>query len=131
MAAEQEVRDYTQGIRRKMVEKLMPEDNVPADTDSQRVILTALNDMDKTDIAHKRLKQDDKRINNDSLVADLVTAILKNPEAQLKREPTANTPSIADSIPNILIEGVVPVSGELDIGSHDLTYNSIVNGEQK
>lgn len=125
MAEEQDVRSYTQGIRKKMVESLMPNEQVPIDTDSQRVILTALNDMDKTDISHRRLKQEDKRVNNESLVADLVTTILKDPNARLNIGPIAGKPSIVDSTPTTLVEGVEIVSGELDIGIQDLTYNSI------
>ena len=125
--AEQEldVRTYTQGIRKKMVENMMPEGAVPNDTDSQRVILTTLNDMDKNDIGYKRLKQDEKRVNNDSVVADLVATILKDPNARLGIGPIVGVNSIVDSTPTTLVEGVEIVDGELDIGTHDLTYNSI------
>lgn len=122
----EEVRDYTQRIRKKMVTSLMPNDDVPNDPDSQRVILTALNDMDKNDISHKRLKQDDKRNNNDAIIADLVTAILKDPLSNYANSVKATGPSVVDQDHKPLMENIEVVEGELDIGTHDLTYNTLV-----
>ena len=59
------------------------------------------------------------------MVADLVATILKDPNARLGIGPIVGVNSIVDSTPTTLVEGVEIVDGELDIGTHDLTYNSI------
>lgn len=124
-----DVRSFTQGIRRKIVADLMPEDNVPKDADTQRVILTALNDMDRTDIGFKRIKQEDKRSNNDTVITDLVAAIIHSPQARNSLIGLTTGRSIVDTPPTDLAPDVKLVPGELDIGHHDLTYNSIIGGD--
>lgn len=117
-----QVISFTQRTRRRFL-KHMLEGGFPNDEKEQRVLLTALSDMDRTAIGNKRIGAAEKQSQSDTLVAQTL--------AELGRQFGANNPFQSDS-PETVNDFVPPprhelppanaVPGETDIGVSDVTY---------
>ena len=77
--------DYTQDIRKQVVNSMFKGGKPPEDLDSVKVLLATLDGIDKQVISKRRLKQVDKGLNNDAKVAELLE------KAQLQAERKGET----------------------------------------
>jgi len=70
-----EALQYTQSIRKSLVDNMCQGGQVPQDKDSRITLLAALGDMDKQTLQHARLKQDDKNSADDRAIAERIAMI--------------------------------------------------------
>ncbi len=118
------VLQYTQGKRVQLVEKIarMSEEN--DDPKTQKVLLTALADMDKGVVSKRRLgieeeaqkSADEQSRNVSELLRGIKTAMF-HAEGTVDREP----PKLSDDIP---APSLVP--GETDVGVASLNYDNFI-----
>src|SRR5574343_533771 len=67
----EEALDYTQGIRKRLVDELT-KDHLPVDKDSRITLLATLSDMDKQTLTMKKINTDDKNAGIDRKVSLLL-----------------------------------------------------------
>ncbi len=121
-----DVKAYTQQIRAQLVNANMPDGAVPNDLEQQKMILMTVDSMDRSEVAHARIKQEDRKIDNQEQTNAVVAAILSSSTLrnnQTLPPPIDVTPAMQ---PPETLTPLVTVPGELDIGLHDMTYDSIM-----
>lgn len=121
------VLQYTDDIRRGLINKMVAGGEYPIDPKSQKVLLTALSDMDKTALGRARLKQDDKNADKDRAIASALLSTVQsfgnaNPfrADAAKGENGINTEQLA-------IPKFEPNPGETDVGIKDEDYQSFAD----
>ncbi len=128
--SDDEVLQFTRGIRVKVVNQLMTNGAV-SDENSDRILLTnMLSGLDSQAINSKRLAAEQK--NNDNMagvVAELLRGINRN--APFKLNPNSNIVDVeARVVPNTI--GDVPaLPGEMDVAPPQLDYASFVRSQGK
>lgn len=120
---DEEILQFTQRERKKFVNHLI-KDGYPADPKEQRILLTALADMDRTALGNKRLNVDEKQVAVDGKVVEMVGKISEqfgghNPfEGRTTGElPTVDTRALPEAD---------PVPGETDIGISEDSYDDLM-----
>lgn len=126
-----QILNYTQGIRRQFVEQQVVEGKFPADTKEQTVLLSALADMDRAAINRKRIGVSEKQAGADALAAQAI--------ARLSRDFGAMSPFVKGDgdefegeldVPEPEVGHLPPaeaVPGETDVGINDDTYDDFMN----
>lgn len=71
--------EFTDAKRRKLLEELEKGNNgvIPTDTDSANLYLKALKDLDSAAISHARVKTEEKQVDNDSAVAEIIRDVVR------------------------------------------------------
>lgn len=113
-----QVLDYTQGIRRQLIGHLTKDGKMPADLKEQSMLLQTLDGMDRVALGRKRIKVEEKANNNQAAMAGLVAHMLTNvrrgrglnadgtPIAAAGSAPARSAPVLSDSIPEpVLVPG--------------------------
>lgn len=120
---EDEVLDYTQIQREKIVNKLTA-NGVPGDTKELMVLLSTLDGMDRSALAKKKLKNDAGLADKFGLASAAITELLTN----MRNEVRATSPASGEvevSLPDDLPPpNIVP--GELDTTNPNLTYHDVM-----
>lgn len=119
---EDEVLRHTQGLRLDII-RSMTEKGVPTDKESIDIILRTAADMDRAALGNKRIKTDDKNAAADRLAASAIAKMysqLGNGDPFAAREVG---PGGKPEHPPVLIEGVKPMDGEMDVGISSETYD--------
>ncbi|MBE0438347.1 MAG: hypothetical protein IBX57_01075 [Gammaproteobacteria bacterium] len=117
---------FTQSTRLKLVKSLHdPNGKLPSDPKEQRVLLTALSDMDKAALGNKKIGASEKQSASDALVAQAIAGLSsrfgsQNPFMDQAPEGGTKIPSIeTEKLPE-----VSPLPGETDIGLSTETYKT-------
>lgn len=102
--------EYTRGIRRKMIDKLTENNQLPTEAKDVAVLAGVLSDVDRSAIAIKRLKADDKNNKDNRESAALIAKMLsqfsgKDMKPQVSGERTSVPQLPADLEPPELVEG--------------------------
>lgn len=120
---EEDVTEYTQSVRKRLAESLIVDGQMPKDLDSQRALLAALDGMDRTSLAKKRLRNENKvtdAIQNGAGVVEAVMARMMGKNVLQREGGTVPIP------PTRLVESVQVAEGELDQGTSSLTYDEFI-----
>lgn len=118
-----DVLGYTQGIRKKFVEATLAK-GFPEDSKDQKVLLTALKDMDSVAINNKRIGASEKQTASDLLV---VTALAELSSRLGQTNPFEGTTEKALPVPDVSRLPVADtVPGETDIGLSTTNYDEFV-----
>ena len=120
---EEDVTEYTQGLRKRLAESLVVNGEMPKDLDSQRALLATLDGLDRTSLAKKRLKNENKltdTITNGAGVVEAVMARMMGKDVLSRSGGTVPVP------PTKLVETVQIADGELDQGTSSLTYDEFI-----
>lgn len=115
--------NYTKTIRKSIVGSLMKDNKVPEDTETVKVLLTTLTDLDKAAISKMKIKSDDEGNKNNNSSASLIANILSKiePARIIAQNTDINRlpPSLSNDIPRPTI-----LPGELDIGISNTNYET-------
>lgn len=128
-----EVLQFTQGLRQNLISTLCAEGKMPDDPKTQQLLLATLGDMDRTALTKKRLNNDTDSAEADRLAQLAIASIyhqvgnrspFENGNAVIPPEahPTA-------SLPAALVEDMQIVPGEMDIGSVEMTYSQFMQAD--
>ena len=121
------VLQYTDDIRRGLINKMVAGGEYPIDPKSQKVLLTALSDMDKTALGRARLKQDDKNADKDRAIASaLLSTVQSFGNANPFRADTARGENGINT-EQLAIPKFEPNPGETDVGIKDEDYQSFAD----
>lgn len=123
--SDDEVLDYTQSLRRRLIDSLVPSGEMPRDVKEQRILLEAMKDMDRAALSKKKLVSDDKNADADRKTAEVIAKIYseigdRNPF--LKENGEGKLPELPDT----LLEGVKIEEGEMEIGVENIGYQEFV-----
>lgn len=118
--------ELTQRMRHKLVNALTEDGRrIPTDPDGAKLVLLALNDMDRTTLGAMKQKGEDSRSAADQLVAQaLLTLGNRIGSNKVLREdaPVAHrVPQVDDS----LLPEIEVVPGEMDVGTQSITYQDL------
>ena len=118
--------EITQKMRMKMVNILTEDGNrIPTDADSAKLVLQALNDMDRTTLGTMKQKTDDNKAASDQILA---RALLKLGEHQgsrsLLRSDTPVAPRV-ERVDDSLLPEISVVPGEMDVGTQNISYGEL------
>lgn len=120
-SSEEAILDYTQSIRRKVIDKFTNEGKtMPSDKGEAMIVLSALNDMDKPVLIKMRIKSDDKNAKVNAQGTAVVAHMLsKMVPRNLQSEIDENriTPQLSSDIGNPDL-----VDGELVTGTQSEEY---------
>lgn len=116
---------YTQRYRRRVVEKIAPDGNVPECEKKQSVLLMALDGMDRAALAKKRMDNDNKvgqaQVQAAAILADVLSRAGNRNPFEVGQASTRKPDH-----PETLLEGVQTAPGEMDIGLQTIKYEDIV-----
>lgn len=74
--AEDNILGYTHSVRKGIVVALMPNGQLPSDPANTKIVLAALDGMDRSALTRKRIKTDEKKIDSDAAAAELISKVL-------------------------------------------------------
>lgn len=121
--------ELTQNVRLQFVQLITAGGTrIPTDQEQGKLLLTALNDMDKTTLGAMRQKSDDGKMAKDQLVAEALLALgqkMGNNSAFRVENPQPR--SIPLLIDESLLPEVVVVPGEIDTGVQSIAYTDLAN----
>ncbi len=114
--------DFTVGTRERIITELMPEGKFPIDNDDRKVILSALDGIDRTVLGAARVKAEEKANETQQQQTELVAELLQQFSV---KSLMSETPVRRQEV--LTLEGEFSVedgvSGETDIGTQHLTYD--------
>lgn len=120
---------FTQGHRRAVVRELTRNCALPSDADERKLLLAALDGMDRTTLTVKRIKSDEKVGGEMAGAAGAVANLL----SQLSSRSNKRTAGIEGSDQPPALDRTVPdptlVPGETDVNPGQLTYDSFTRGQ--
>ncbi len=119
------VLQYTDDLRRGLINHMVPGGQFPVDPKSQKVLLNALSDMDKAALGKARLKQEDKNADKDRAIASALLATVQgfgntNP---FQAGGVMSTAAGLDAT-QLPIPTFTPNPGETDVGIKDEDYQT-------
>lgn len=121
---EDEILDYTQQQREKIVSKLTS-NGVPGDVKELGIILSALDGMDKVALSKKKLQSDAGLADKFGMASLAITEMLTKMRGDIKETtPDLNRGQV--KLPDDLAEPEI-VPGELDTLNPNLTYADIMS----
>lgn len=129
---EDEVLNYTQGLRRQFVDKVTGNGaNIPTDVDGANLMLNALNDMDRQALGRKRLKVDQNLGDAMKQGAAIIAGVFDRMAG--KGNPFEGTGRPIGVLPDHPTElaAITLVPGELDEVAHELTYGEVMGTNDK
>lgn len=103
---------YTQGMRQRLINEIIAK-GIPQDDDSQKMLLAALDGMDRNALGTKRLQAEDRNADADRQAALLIVEM----QAQLGAVNPYLRGVVGDNVPahpDVLLATVELVPGELD-----------------
>lgn len=116
--------NLTQSTRENIVSQIMKDGKIPEDKEDRQFLMAALDGLDRTTLGKARIKTDSQANKNNQETAGLVAQLLSKvvPGAIQKTQQVVqrNAP-VLDGQYEILT-----VSGETDIGSEELTYDTFM-----
>lgn len=114
---------YTDDLRRGLVNQMVTGGKYPEDPKSQKVLLAALADMDKSALGKARLKQDDRNADKDRAIA---SALLSTVQGFGNTNPFMQATGAARGIDPAALPIPVhtPNPGETDVGIKDEDYQA-------
>ena len=116
---------YTDDNRRGLVNKMVAGGEYPIDPHSQKVLLTALSDMDKAALGKARLKQDDKNADKDRAIASALLATVQGfGNTNPFRAGESGVPVAGLDASQLPIPAFAPNPGETDVGIKDEDYQT-------
>lgn len=120
---DEEIIRFTQRTRKAFVDEIT-KGGFPEDPKEQRVLLTALSDMDRTALGNKRLNVEEKQTAVDAQVATMVSKITsqfggRNP---FEGATSGDLPKIDEKA----LPEPDPVPGEKDIGLSEDSYEDLM-----
>lgn len=121
-----DLEQYIQDKRMKIVETLMPNDQV-TDLDNARVVLTALSDMSTTDVQNKRLNHDVKASSDRERVFEHLQAIEEACRGNPYRREGIVTIEGPPNVMEVIVEDFTGVNGEMITGDDTGTHEDFMN----
>jgi hypothetical protein len=122
---DEEVLQFTQGMRRQLVIDMTPEGKMPSDPKDRAIFLQTLADMDRQALTNKRISGDTKRSEDDRKAAALIATIFATIGNKSPFQSDIAGERVID-VPAVLVEDVELVPGETEIGITRLTYDDFV-----
>jgi len=125
--------NYTQGVRKKLIEATFVNNKIPDDKGHQIILLQALDGMDRAALGNKRIKTDaasnDVLAESSSLIAQMLNTIgsklTKRDESEIV-DVDFKPPVLGPSIPEPEL-----VPGETEIGAKQLDYDSFMSNANR
>ena len=119
--------EYTRSKRRQIIDKLT-EKGVPESEETVSLLLTALNDMDRTSLGKKRIKVDSDMSANNKAAADLIANIFNMPDSKKlgMGQGVGSIPSIEGMLPQVEL-----IEGEMRVGVSLLDYDTFMAEQEK
>lgn len=105
------VMEYTQQTRLNLIKDLTKNATQPEDPKSQKVLLEALNGMDKAVVTIERIKLEEKAIDLQAAAASLIAAVIRTPGIKNIFTNDTLVEREIPSLPNNL-DAIVTVAGE-------------------
>lgn len=97
-----------------------------ADVKEVALVVTLLNDMDRTALGKKRLKTDDKKNNNSAAAIDLISKIFTEKNVKDIMPEDAVAKLVAPEL-EMTLDNVTTVEGEMDTNAPVEDYESFMN----
>jgi hypothetical protein len=119
--------EYTRSKRRQIIDKLT-EKGVPESEETVSLLLTALNDMDRTSLGKKRIKVDSDMSANNKAAADLIANIFNMPDSKKlgMGQGVGSIPSVEGLLPQVEL-----IEGEMRVGVSLLDYDTFMAEQEK
>jgi hypothetical protein len=119
--------EYTRGKRRQIIDKLT-EKGVPESEETVSLLLTALNDMDRTSLGKKRIKVDSDMSANNKAAADLISSIFNMPDSKKfgLSGGVGTIPTVDGLLPQVEL-----IEGEMRVGVSLLDYDTFMADQEK
>lgn len=121
------VLQYTDDIRRGLVNKMVAGGEYPDDPKSQKVLLAALADMDKSALGVARLKQEDRNADKDRAIASALLSTVQSFGNANPFRADAAKPGGGIATDQLPIPKFEPNPGETDVGIKDEDYQSFAD----
>lgn len=118
--------EYVRGKRKEIINHLTKK-GVPEDDKQVALLLSALNDMDRTSLSRKKIKVESDTAANNKQAADLIASIFMQPDS--KKLGMAAVDGMLGTIPSV--EGRLPevevLPGEMAVNPPQLDYNAFMS----
>lgn len=124
LTPEEEVLQYTQDKRKKIVESIMIQ-GVPSDKGEKAILLQALADMDRPALVKMRIKSEDKNASGNAAAALAIANLMSKVSLKSVKNtiPSSNAPILeTEKLPEFGY-----VEGETLIGTQSGSYNEFVD----
>ena len=122
---EDEVMDWSQDKRRWIIDQMLKDGKLPEDPAEKKVILSALDGMDKAALGKKRLKIEEKTNATQEQAAAIIAKILAgmstNKPTTVQNTLPKAAPVLGPEIPNPVL-----VEGETSVDAVQQTYTSFL-----
>lgn len=106
----------TQSVRIKLVDALIKKEIVPGDGDEKRLLMQALDGIDKQVLAKTKIKSDDENQRTQAQTATIIADLLLNTNNQMANAPSdPSSKALSDSV---ILDVIVP--GHMDVGNIDI-----------
>jgi len=119
----EELLDYTQSVRKDLVNKLINTDEFYVDFKLQSSVLTALKDIDSNILNQKRLKLDSSKIDSDKLVNQ---ALVEFTNKYGDKNPFMSN-NVNKELKDVELPDIKTVPGQTDVGITNIDFNTIIN----
>lgn len=115
--------EFTRGIRKQLVEN-MTKGGLPTDFKDRSLLLTALNDMDRSALGIKKIKSDEGLGNKAAAAASMLATLLNDP--RIKSVGIASGDNVRRDLPMLPVDLVEPEiqEGELDNRPSSESYST-------
>ena len=120
--------DYTQSIRKRVVDSLCSDGTVPNDKENRVALLATLDGIDKQVLGVARLKQDDKNSADDRAIAERIALINRgvNRNPNELRDADVNTLPERHLIDENALGEIEMVEGETMVGIPTENFNDFL-----
>lgn len=127
-ATEEDVFNYTQNTRKKIVKQLFKNDTIPGDKSEQIMLMQALDGLDRTALGTKRIKAEQENAKELSAAASAAVANVLKQVNNSKRN--LDLTDVTD-VPVPVLSSEIPdpelVPGETEVGATQLDYNTFMS----
>lgn len=119
--SDEQLLDYTQGKRKKLVEHLTSGGKIPDDRGDKMVLLSALDGMDKVSLTKIRIKAEDKQSDTASQATNIVARLLTLmvPKKAQHFDPDLKLPVLDVNVPDLNV-----IDGETALGTQNTNYET-------
>lgn len=115
---DEELLVFTQNTRVQMVDALCAGGKMPVDSDSQRILLQTLKDLDGQNLAKRKIVTAAKQADAGLLAIDIINQVLN----KVPRDVLQSTPGEIPSPPVLTAPEITLIPGELECGESDRTF---------
>ena len=129
------VANYSQKVRLDVIGEICKSGRLTDNLEKTEVLLKTLADLDRTNLGMARIKIEEKKVNDDGALLDIVSSLLKNVNMStssfINNNHNNDMQSLNRRLEEVVLEEVNDVvHGELDRGFIEITYDSFMGANK-